>query len=328
VELWAALGALSSVLRQDLRPGDIMQVNVSSRAIAATHLAAASCRLAHTGCRLIGMLPPEQSLESLAEGGATVLFTYPSYLAELVSAARRRGMSRDDFKLRRVTIGGEVLSPSLAQAACQTLGVERVEDSYSMTEVIPVTGQTCSQSHLHIDVTNGHTELIGPETGEPAAPGELGNLVITPYFPFRDCMPVFRYDTRDIVRRLPDGPLSCESAGIPAVSQVVGKADSLLRPGSGEVVTPRQLIEALESLPTAPWPARYRASVEEGRLQLTLPAAAVADFGEAAARSHFADAGLDATLVIVGDGQATSLRHTRSDLSETTFAGQPALVGA
>ena len=44
MELWPALGALSSVLRDELRPSDIMQVNVSSRATAATHLAAASCR--------------------------------------------------------------------------------------------------------------------------------------------------------------------------------------------------------------------------------------------------------------------------------------------
>ena len=40
MELWPALGALTSVLRGELRPGDVMQVNVSSRATASTHLAA------------------------------------------------------------------------------------------------------------------------------------------------------------------------------------------------------------------------------------------------------------------------------------------------
>jgi hypothetical protein len=64
------------------------------------------------------------------------------------------------------------------------------------------------------------------------------------------------------------------------------------------------------------------------RIQLTLPAAAVSDYGEAAARRHFAEAGLDVDLAIVSDDQGTSLRHTRSDLRETTFASQPALVGA
>jgi phenylacetate-coenzyme A ligase PaaK-like adenylate-forming protein len=328
MELWPALGALGSVLREDLRPSDIMQVNVSSQATAAVHLTAASCRLARTGCRLLGVMAPDSALDSLAESGATLLFTYPSYLAELVTSARRRGMGPDDFKLRCVNLGGEVLSPSLDQAARQTLGVPQIEDSFSMTEVIPVTGRTCSQSHLHIDLNSGHTELIDLETGEPAAPGALGTVVITPYFPYRDCMPVFRYDTRDVARRLPDGPLSCEASGIPAISQILGKADSLLRLGPADVITPRQLIDAIEALPTSPWPARYRATAHGGRIQLTLPAAAITDYGEAAARRHFAEAGLDVDLTIVSDDQATSLRHTRSDLREATFNTQHALVGA
>jgi phenylacetate-CoA ligase len=330
VDLWAALGALTSVLRAELRPGDIMQVNVSSRAVAATHLAAASCRLAGAMCRLLGIVPPEDALESLSQGGATLLLTCPSYLAELVSAARCRGLGPGDFRLRRVTVGGEVLSPSLAQAACQVLGVPLIEDSYSMTEVIPVTGRTCSHRHLHHDANSGLTELLDLRTGEPAAPGALGTITVTPYFPYRDCTPVFRFDTRDVARCLPQEALGCELAGIPATSQVLGKADGLLYLDAADVITPRQLIEAIEALPDAPWPARYRAGADDGRLRLTLPAAAIAGCGEGAARRQLADAlgGLDVDLTIVGDDQATALRQTRSDLRETTFAGQHALVGA
>ena len=159
-------------------------------------------------------------------------------------------------------------------------------------------------------------------------PGALGTIVVTPYFPQRDCMPVFRFDTRDVARCLPEEGLDCELAGVPATSQVLGKADHLLRLGPHEVVTPRQLIEAIEALPGSPWPARYRAKLTEGRIRLTLPAAAIAGYGEAAARGHLADAGLDVDLAIVGDDQATALRQTRSDLRETTFASQHALVGA
>ena len=197
-----------------------------------------------------------------------------------------------------------------------------------MTEVLPITGRTCSQAHQHHDLNLGLTELVDLDTGEPAAPGALGTLVITPYFPYRDCTPVFRYDTRDVARCLPDTSLRCELAGIPATSQILGKADHLLRMPGGDVVTPRQLIEAIESLPAEPWPARYRAAVRDGRIRLTLPASAIADYGEAEARRHFAAAGLDIDLDIVGNDQAASLRRTRSDLHETTFASQRALVGA
>jgi phenylacetate-CoA ligase len=328
MELWPALAALASVLRDELRPSDVMQVNISSRAIAANHLAAATCRLTQTGCRLLGIVPPDEALDSLSAGRATILSTYPSFLAELLTAARRRGMGPDDFQLRRITVGGEVLSPSVALAACRTLGVPRVEDTFSMTEVIPVTARTCSQDHLHHDPTTGLTELLDLTTGEPAAPGALGTVVITPYFPYRDCMPVFRYDTRDVARCLTGEDLSCEMAGLPATSQLLGKAESLLRPGSGEVVTPRQLVDAVEALPTAPWPARYRAVAEDGRIRLTLPAAAIDGYGETAARRHFAEAALDVDLTIVGDDQARSLRHTRSDMREPTFAAAQALLGA
>jgi phenylacetate-CoA ligase len=328
MELWSAMGALSSVLRGELGPGDVMQASISSRATAATHLTAGSCRLAGAGCRLLGIVPPDDGLDALANDATTILFTYPSYLAELVTAARRRGMGPDDFRLRRVTVGGELLSPHLAQAACQTLGVPRVEDSYSMTEVIPVTARTCSQSHLHHDVNLGLTELLDLETGQPAEPGALGTLVVTPYFPYRDCAPVFRYDTRDVARCLAGQALDCELAGVPATSLVLAKAEHLLRLETGEVVTPRQLTEAIEALPTEPWPARYRAEADGGRVRLTLPEAAVAGYGEAAARSHFADAGLDTALTIVGDDQAATLRSTRSDLRETTFVTPRVLVGA
>ena len=49
--------------------------------------------------------------------GVTLLATVPSYLAELEVAARRRGMGPADFRVRRIDVGGEVLSRSLARAA-------------------------------------------------------------------------------------------------------------------------------------------------------------------------------------------------------------------
>ena len=328
MELWPALGALASVLRGELRPGDVMQVNLSSRSTVALHQAANACRLAGAGCRLLGIVPPEAALESLADGGTTILLTNPSYLAELVTAARRSGMGVGDFSLRRLVVGGEVLSPSLARTATGVFGVPHIEDPYSMTEIVPITGRPCSQGHLHHDTNLGLTELIDLDTGETAGPEALGTLVITPYFPYRDCMPVFRYDTRDVARCLPDGPLRCELASIPATSQILGKADHLLRMPGREVVTTRQLIEAIESLPAEPWPARYRVAGCDGRIRLTLPISAIAGYGEAEAVRHFAAAGLDVDLDIVGDDQAASLRHTRSDMHETTFASPHALVGA
>jgi phenylacetate-CoA ligase len=330
MSLWPALGALGGVLRDDLRPDDIMQVNISSRATAAVHLDVAGCRLVGAGCRVIGMIPPDEALDALADtdGGATLLSTSPSYLGRLETAARRRGLGPADFRLRRIDVGGEILSPSLAAAARETFGASRVADSFGMTEVLPVSGRTCGQGHLHHDINLGLVEYLDLDTGAPAAPGALATVVISPFYPYRDCMPVFRYDTRDVVRRLPDEDLTCEVSGLPATSAILGKADHLLRTGPGRVVTPRELIEAIESLPTRPWPARFRATAEDGRVRLTLPKAAIDGFGHAAALQHFARCGLDADLTLVPDDEAVALRPLRCDLRETTFVARPALIGA
>jgi phenylacetate-coenzyme A ligase PaaK-like adenylate-forming protein len=326
MQLWPAIGALAAVLRDDFRPTDVMQVNISSRATASVHLDVAVCRLIGTGCRLLGFIPPDEALDSL--DGVTLLSTCPSYLGELVRIARRRGLRADDFQLRRIDVGGEVLSPSLARAACETFGVPGVNDLFGMTEVLPVTGRTCSQGHLHHDINTGLVEYLDLESGEPAAPGALATVVITPYFPYRDCMPVLRYDTRDVVRLLPGAELTCETSGLPGTSKILGKADQVLRLGTGDIVSPRQLIEAIEALPTEPWPARFRAIADGERIELTLPHAAVAGLGHGEAVRHFADRGLEADLVVVADDDAGSLRQLRCDLREATFATRPTLIGA
>jgi len=320
MELWPALGALAGVLRGELLPGDVLQVNVSSRATASVHLNVAGCRLVHAACRVLGIVSPDESLDCLTERGATQLATVPSYLAELEAAARRRGMGPNDFRLRRIDVGGEVLSPSLARAARETFGVPAVRDLFAMTEVVPVIGRTCGDGHLHFDINMGLVEFLDLETGEPAEPGALATVVATPFFPFRDCMPVFRYDTRDVVRCLPSGALTCELAGVPATGPIEGKADHMLRLGPGDIVTPRQLVEAIEALPTKPWPARFQATVHDGRIRLILPHSAIIGLDEAEATRHFTDRRLDVDLALVSDAEAVALRHLRSDLHETSFS--------
>jgi phenylacetate-CoA ligase len=328
MELWPALGALAGVLRGELLPDDILQVNVSSRATGSVQLNVAGCRLVGAACRVLGIVPPDEALDSLADRGATQLATVPSYLAELEVAARRRGLCPKDFRLRTIDVGGEVLSPSLAQAARETFGVTNIRDLFAMTEVIPVFGRTCTEGHLHFDINMGLVEYLDLKTGEPAEPGAQATVVVTPFFPYRDCMPVFRYDTRDVVRCLPGDALTCELAGLPGTGPIEGKADQLLRLGPNHIVTPRQLVEAVEALPTRPWPARFRATIHDGRVRLTLPVSTITGLDEAEVARHFTDRGLDLDLALVGDDQANALRPLRSDLHETTFAAGPALIGA
>lgn len=189
-----------------------------------------------------------------------------------------------------------------------------------MTEVLPVTGRTYSHGHLHHDLNTGHVEYLDLHTGEPATPGALATVVITPYFPYRDCMPVFRYDTRDVIRPLDHDKLTCEVAGLPGCSPVLGKADQLIHLGPGRIITPRQIVEALKSLPNSPWP---------GRLRLALPESTLTGLSSAQVIGHLAEHGLAVELDLVPDREAKALRPLRCDLQETTFTTRPAApIGA
>lgn len=331
IELWPALSTLSGLLRNEIGPSDCLQINLSSRATGAVQLNMSVARLAGGRAHALGLIPPDESLDHLLAHGdtaPTILNTYPSYLAQLVQAARTRRLGPTDFHLRRIECGGEVLSPALAQAARDTLGAPIVNDIFAMTEVLPVTGRICSQGHLHPDANIGFVEVIDLKTGAPAEPGALGTLVVTPYYPYRECMPVFRYDTRDVVRQLPTEPLTCELAGMPATSRILGKADQLLE-AKGQVVTTRELVEALEALPSQPWPVRFQAQVNDGQIELRLTEGTLHDLSKEEVERRFRAVGLDLRVAepLIPEQEGPQLRPLRADLLETTFAvSEPILV--
>ena len=321
IELWPALAALSGLLRGEISPQDCMQINISSRATAAIQQNMTVCRLVGARARMLGIIPPEESLDSLLSGGdsaPTLLSTYPSYLAQLVQLAQARHLSPIDFRLRRVDCGGEVLSTALAQAARDIFGA-LINDTFAMTEVLPVSGRVCTQGHLHHDLNMGLIEIIDEATGTPAGPDRLGTVIITPYYPYRTCMPVFRFDTRDIVRCLPDTPLTCELAGIPASSRILGKANGLLTVPH-TTVTQRDLVNVLEALPSHAWPVRYQATIVDDTIALTVAPEVAAGLTIREIEQQFRSVDIPVTVNISHDDSL--LRSVRADLHETTFAGR------
>ncbi len=126
-------------------------------------------------CRVLGIVPPDEALDSLANGGATQLAT----VAELPRRTRGRrppaGDGPGDFRLRTIDVGGEVLSPSLAQAARETFGVHDIKDLFAMTEVVPVFGRTCTQGHLHFDINTGARRVPGPRDRRAGRAGRAGH---------------------------------------------------------------------------------------------------------------------------------------------------------
>jgi phenylacetate-coenzyme A ligase PaaK-like adenylate-forming protein len=197
-----------------------------------------------------------------------VLITYPSYLGELFECGQRLGYRPQDFGLRQVMLGGEIVTEGLKRRAQSLFGPVSFREGYAMTETWPLEGKLCEQGHLHFEPPQGLVEVVDLETHRPALPGHIGVLVATPFPPFRETTLLLRYETQDMVR-LPVSPLGCSLADRPATGHLLGKL-KLSVPVSGGWVTPRPILEALEGIEEIPLPARFRFRRQQDGIRLTV----------------------------------------------------------
>jgi hypothetical protein len=213
---------------------------------------------------LAGVIEPADALALLAEprrapgkkSRTSVLYTYPSYLGQLVEYGLALGYGPTDFGLERIFAGGEIVTEGLKARSQQLFGSAHVIDGgYGMTEIWPFGGQACESGHLHYEISQGLVELVHPETKAATQPGEIGVIVATPFYPYRETTLLLRYETGDLAR-LPAEPLTCHLRHLPATGPLLGKRDLAVR-HEGGWATPRQVAEALEALEVVPLPARY-----------------------------------------------------------------------
>ena len=264
LRVYFALAAISALFRGELESEDIVQISTSSRGTLGNVCLAGAC--AHLGAMvyLAGVTEPTLALGLLAQKHhvagkkpqASVLYTYPSYLGDLVECGLRLGYRPSDFGLERIYVGGEVVTEGLKARSQQLFGPARVlEGGYGMTEIWPLGGQLCEAGHLHFEVSQGLVEVYNGEASTPALPGEVGTIVATPFFPYRETTLVLRYNTEDVVRVLADPP-TCTLRHLPATGPLLGKLALSVRHEHGWTY-PRQVAEALEALEEVPLPARY-----------------------------------------------------------------------
>jgi phenylacetate-coenzyme A ligase PaaK-like adenylate-forming protein len=264
LRVYFALTAISACFSGEIGAEDIVQISTSARGTLGNVCLAGAC--AHLGAMvyLAGVIEPAHALALLSESRrlqgkkarTTVLYTYPSYLGELIECGLRLGYRPADFGLERIFVGGEVVTEGLKSRCQQLFGSARVlEGGYGMTEIWSFGGRPCEAGHLHFEASQGLLEVQNHETGAPALPGETGTIVATPFPPYRETTLVLRYDTGDVVRRLPE-PLTCTLRHQPATSLLLGKLGLSVRHERGWTY-PRQIAEALEALEEVPLPARY-----------------------------------------------------------------------
>jgi phenylacetate-coenzyme A ligase PaaK-like adenylate-forming protein len=306
---------------------DVVQVSTSARALLGNQTAMDAYR--HVGALIYqtGVVEPAQALALLAKRHSlpgrkervSVFFTYPSYLGKLIETGLALGYGPQDFGLELLIVGGEVSSPGLRQRSEALFGPVKFDEGYGISEVWPFGGAYCEQGHLHFDPLRGLMEVIDPDTGQPARPGEAGSLVLTPFLPYRESSIILRYDTGDMVRTLAE-PCTCSLSHRPATGPLLGKQRFCVR-SEGGWVGPRDILEVLEPNRAIPLPVRCGLWATAGGLGVEVAVGEASDRLQQELTEQLRSAGLPVTTVklVTDPAQLERPLPWRGDLHEHSF---------
>lgn len=152
------------------------------------------------GCMMIpaGSGNTERHLQMIEDYGSTVLIATPSYALHMCEVGEKTGFDWASSSLRIGLFGGEPCTPQLKHEIETRMHIT-CTDNYGLTEVMGpgVSGECLSCRDMqHIAEDHFLAEVVDPETGEPVAEGQEGELVLTPLD--KQAIPVLRYRTHDL----------------------------------------------------------------------------------------------------------------------------------
>ncbi len=162
----------------------------------------------------------------------------PSYFRALGRAVD----GSQDWHPDKVLTWGEILDKNTREAVHRSLGSE-VFDGYGCTEVAPVGGlawECAEHSGMHVNADFLVLEVL--KDGEAAAPGEVGEVVVTSLF--RHAAPMIRYRLGDAAVLAGD-PCPC-GRGLPLLRELEGRIVDFLVMPSGRVISPYTISKMLE----------------------------------------------------------------------------------
>jgi phenylacetate-CoA ligase len=186
----------------------------------------------HYGLERVGALvlpsssgnTPRQ-IQFMRDFGTTALVGTPTYAVHIGETAREMGVGADQLALQWGLFGGEPWSEGIRRQIEALLGIQAT-DNYGLSELCgPGVSYECLHKNgMHIAEDHFLVEVLDAETDEPAADGEVGELVFTALT--REAVPLIRYRTGDLASvtrdRCPCGRT------LARMSKVVGRTDDML----------------------------------------------------------------------------------------------------
>ncbi|MRD72793.1 AMP-binding protein [Rhodocyclus tenuis] len=174
-----------------------------------------------------GTLPSERLLTVLRQFAVTAIWTTPSYAWYLGETAIKQGIDpARDLSVRRIFVAGEPGGsiPETRQRI-EALWGASVYDYYGLSDIFGSCAGMCEEKNgLHWAEDHIHVEVLDPESGEPVAEGERGEMVLTTLK--KSARPMIRFRTGDIVSVTTE-PCACGRTSMRLLG-VHGRLDDML----------------------------------------------------------------------------------------------------
>ena len=227
------------------------------------------------GCAVIAAGPgnTEQQLEVIERLRPTAYIGVPDYLKILLDKAKETGKDATSFK--KALVGGGALFPSL-RAEYKQRGIDTFQ-TYATADLGVIAYESPALEGMIVD-EGVIVEIVRPGTGDPLAPGEVGEVVVTT---FNRDYPMIRLATGDLSAVLP-GVSPCGRTNM-RIKGWMGRADQTTKV-KGMFVHPEQIAELAK---------RHG---ELGRLRLVVARKGEQDTMTLRAEAASRDAGLQAKI--------------------------------
>ncbi len=187
----------------------------------------------------------DMHLQLLQDMQSTCFGATASMALLLAEEVERHGLL-DKIALRKVICGAETRSEKMRQAIEAKLGLQGSYDIGGMTEMYgPGTAIECdAHAGLHYWADLFLIEILNPETLEPVAEGEVGEMVVTSLC--KEAAPLIRYRTRDLSRLL-SGTCPC-GYPMPRHDKILGRSDDMII-FRGVNIYPGQIMDVIGDFP-------------------------------------------------------------------------------
>jgi phenylacetate-CoA ligase len=152
-----------------------------------------------------------------------IIMVTPSYMLNIADEFERQGLNAAECSLKVGIFGAEPWGEAMREEIEARCGLDAV-DIYGLSEVMgPGVANECIETKDGPTIWEDHfyPEIISPETGQPVADGEMGELVFTSLT--KEALPIIRYRTRDLTRLLPG-----TARPMRRMDKITGRSDDML----------------------------------------------------------------------------------------------------